>query len=91
MRVHRVRMHSLLCPVLVVLLLGGPCPTAAFWTVDCGIVTIERSDPIVSPGTISAHTHVVAGSDTFGPSATNAILRQGTPFVLCRPGTWDIL
>jgi hypothetical protein len=49
----------------------------AFFTVDCGIVTIERSDPLVSPGAVSAHTHVVAGSDTFGPSATNAILRQG--------------
>lgn len=74
----RVKMPSILCAVLV--LLVGPCLTRAFWTVDCGIVTIERSDPLVSPGAVSSHTHVVAGSDTFGPSATNAILRQGAIF-----------
>ena len=45
---------------------------------DCGIVTVERSDPIVSPGQESSHFHVVAGSDGFSQSATNANLREGT-------------
>lgn len=62
----------------LVMLLITPRFTRAFFTVDCGIVAIERSDPLVFPGAVSKHTHVVAGSDAFGPSATNAILRQGT-------------
>eukprot|EP00889_Picochlorum_renovo_P002710 jgi/Picre1/29740/NNA_005122.t1 len=60
------------------MLLITPRFTRAFFTVDCGIVAIERSDPLVFPGAVSKHTHVVAGSDAFGPSATNAILRQGS-------------
>ena len=44
---------------------------------DCGIVTTEKSDPIVSFGQQSSHTHVVAGSAAFGPSATSASLRGG--------------
>jgi len=50
-------------------------PTHAFWTVDCGIVTTERSDPIRFFGQESPHTHTVAGSSAFGPSATNDLLR----------------
>lgn len=49
---------------------------SAFWTVDCSIIAQERSDPIVSPGQVSEHQHVVAGSSRFGPSATNDILRS---------------
>lgn len=64
--------------VAVVLLVLGTKNNAvrAFWTVDCGVVTIEKSDPIVSFGQTSAHMHVVAGSSGFGPDATNAILRE---------------
>lgn len=70
----------------VVLLVLGTKNNAvhAFWTVDCGVVTIEKSDPIVSFGQTSAHTHVVAGSSGFGPDATNAILREsGAYFPEC--------
>jgi hypothetical protein len=49
--------------------------------VDCGIVTTEKSDPIVSFGQQSSHTHVVAGSAAFGPSATSASLRGGGTFL----------
>eukprot|EP00890_Picochlorum_soloecismus_P002501 jgi/Picsp_1/3251/NSC_06091-R1_glucan endo- -beta-d-glucosidase len=49
-----------------------------FWAVDCGIVAKERFDPIASPGDISDHVHVVAGSSNFGPNATTGeFLRQG--------------
>jgi beta-glucanase (GH16 family) len=47
----------------------------AFWTVDCGIVSVEKADPITSFGSINTHTHVVAGSAAFGQNATNADLR----------------
>ena len=55
----------------------------AFWTVDCGIVTTERSDPIRFFGQQSPHTHVVAGSSAFGPSATNDLLRGGDACTSC--------
>ncbi|GAA5941888.1 hypothetical protein JCM10213_008153, partial [Rhodosporidiobolus nylandii] len=38
-------------------------------------VTVERSDPIVSPMTYSAHVHTVAGGSNFHPNATYDDLR----------------
>jgi beta-glucanase (GH16 family) len=62
--------------VLAALSFLNTCHVAkAFWTVDCGIVTVEKSDPIVFFGQENPHTHVVAGSAAFGPNATNADLR----------------
>ncbi len=46
----------------------------AFWTVDCGIVTVEKSGP---------HAHVVAGSAAYGPDATNDLLRGGDSCTSC--------
>ncbi|KAI8113491.1 hypothetical protein M9435_003492 [Picochlorum sp. BPE23] len=69
---------------LVLLVLGTKNNAVrAFWTVDCGVVTIEKSDPIVSFGQTSAHMHVVAGSSGFGPDATNAILRENEYCTSC--------
>jgi hypothetical protein len=44
---------------------------------ECPPVTIERLDPIVTPGAVSGHTHFVCGSSAFGPTATSASLRDG--------------
>lgn len=49
---------------------------AAFWTVDCSILTRERTDPIVAFGKPSSHLHLVAGSSKFSQTSTNDILRQ---------------
>lgn len=63
---------------LCFLVMGTQMPVAeGFWTVDCGILTKERSDPLAFPGIESAHTHVVAGSSNFGRWSTNDVLRQG--------------
>ena len=79
-----VRMAPLVALVWLLLIKS----VQAFFTVDCGIVTVERSDPIVSPGQESSHFHVVAGSDGFSQSATNANLREGTinEFILWHMG-----
>jgi len=42
-------------------------PAAAFWRMPCPSRLIEeRIDPIIAPGAVSAHTHVVAGGSGFG-------------------------
>ena len=47
-----------------------------YWALDCRLSTTEKSDPIVFFGQPNAtHTHVVAGSSGFGPSATSASIR----------------
>jgi hypothetical protein len=35
------------------------------FTVNCQPLTIHRGDPIISPGTISAHVHAVIGGTAF--------------------------
>lgn len=35
------------------------------FTVNCQPLTIQRSDPIVSPGTLSSHVHAVIGGTAF--------------------------
>ncbi|GAA5851817.1 hypothetical protein JCM8547_000066 [Rhodosporidiobolus lusitaniae] len=40
------------------------------------IMVTERSDPLVSPGTYSAHVHQVFGGSNFGPSSTYEDLRK---------------
>lgn len=36
----------------------------------------ERLDPVVNPGTVSAHVHTVVGGSNFGPVVTTASLRE---------------
>jgi hypothetical protein len=33
----------------------------AFWRMNCGIVQNGRVDPIVNPGAISSHAHMISG------------------------------
>lgn len=38
----------------------------AFWRLPCGSpVVVERSDPIVSPNSVSGHVHTVMGANSF--------------------------
>ncbi|GAA5970240.1 hypothetical protein JCM11641_001633 [Rhodosporidiobolus odoratus] len=39
-------------------------------------LVIERSDPLVSPGTVSGHVHTIAGGSNFSPDATYEDLRK---------------
>jgi hypothetical protein len=46
-------------------------PARAFWILDHGQLTLDRLDPIISPGAVSSHVHVAVGARAFGPIATN--------------------
>ena len=42
-------------------------PAAAFFKVPCtSPVVVERADPIIDPGKVSAHVHTVMGGNGFG-------------------------
>ncbi len=44
---------------------------AAWWILGCGQpVVVERIDPIVSPGAVSAHVHTIMGGSAFHFSMT---------------------
>ncbi len=43
-----------------------------------GPLTIGRTDPIVSPGKVSSHVHVVQGGNAFSNSATGDDLMKST-------------
>jgi hypothetical protein len=38
---------------------------SSVWTVNCDPLTVQRSDPIVSPGVVSSHVHSVVGGTAF--------------------------
>lgn len=38
------------------------------FTLACDALTIQRGDPIISPGVISNHTHIVVGGTAFNRS-----------------------
>lgn len=50
---------------------------AAFWRMPCASPLVyERSDPIVTPGSLAGHMHAVMGASRFNYSATTASLKQ---------------
>ena len=54
-----------------------PAWTDAFWRLPCrGRSGVARMDPIVDPGKISSHVHVVHGGGGFAMKADTATLRK---------------
>ncbi|CAG7966357.1 unnamed protein product [Penicillium salamii] len=54
-----------------------PSSATAFWRLPCrGRSGTARLDPIVDPGKVSGHTHVVHGSGSFGMSSDQASLQE---------------
>ncbi|KAL2207808.1 hypothetical protein CC79DRAFT_1273027 [Sarocladium strictum] len=50
----------------------------AFWRMECpGRVGLARIDPLVSPGTASAHAHSIHGSSAFNENSNSAELMSG--------------
>jgi hypothetical protein len=41
-------------------------------------VVVERSDPIISPGAVSGHTHTIMGGNGFGFAMTYADTQAST-------------
>ncbi len=60
--VHSTLLAALLLPVSQ--LAQGQVLTDEF-TVNCNPLTIQRSDPIVSPGVASGHVHIITGGTAF--------------------------
>ena len=50
---------------------------ANVWTVDCGVLTTQRMDPIVFPGEEPAgHVHAIVGGSKFDKSSQYADLQE---------------
>jgi hypothetical protein len=66
----------LAAPMLALLQLAN----GQLFTVNCAALTVQRSDPIVSPGIASGHVHAVSGGTGFQRtmSATTAQNGQAT-------------
>jgi hypothetical protein len=46
------------------------------FTVNCAPLTIQRGDPIVFPGVISPHVHIVTGGTAFQQTEPNEVARN---------------
>ena len=59
-------MHSaVVIPFLTLLYTVSSVQASSVWTVNCGVLTIQRSDPILSVGVASSHVHAVVGGTAF--------------------------
>ncbi|CAG5137590.1 uncharacterized protein ALTATR162_LOCUS161 [Alternaria atra] len=50
--------------------------SAQFFILNCGKLTVQRSDPIVSPGVPSGHVHAVIGGTAFKRTLSNEEARN---------------
>lgn len=50
----------------------------AFFVVNCTILALKQWDPIVYPGMMSNHAHVIAGAGNFSPNSTNDSIKQAS-------------
>ena len=54
-------------------------PVDAYWRMGCpGTLVTERLDPIVSPGKVSGHTHIVLGGNAFAPNMQYSDTQKST-------------
>ncbi|KAJ7756245.1 hypothetical protein B0H16DRAFT_1314999 [Mycena metata] len=59
------------------LFLASPC--GAYWLMAANnILTTQRLDPIISPGSVSTHAHSVLGGSNFGLNTSTAALRKSS-------------
>ncbi|KAK2767931.1 hypothetical protein FQN53_006411 [Emmonsiellopsis sp. PD_33] len=68
-------MHSNL--ILTTALAAAVAPAAAFWRLPCqGRLGVGRIDPLVNPGELSSHAHVIHGASNFGLTVDEDMLLQ---------------
>ncbi|KAF8519603.1 hypothetical protein BU17DRAFT_89721 [Hysterangium stoloniferum] len=76
----------------LILLLTALSSANAFFLMSVNTLVYERRDPIVSPGAISSHTHIITGGSDFGATVTTAQLRQSrctsTPIAQDKSNYW---
>jgi hypothetical protein len=56
---------TLLSLSLICLSYTIPAFASSVWTVNCAPLTIQRSDPLISPGVASGHVHAIVGGTAF--------------------------
>lgn len=49
---------------------------SAFWRTECGVIQLGRVDPIINPGNVSGHVHIVAGPNNFNISSNYDSLQK---------------
>ncbi|KAM3511212.1 hypothetical protein MY11210_005148 [Beauveria gryllotalpidicola] len=54
----------------------GSTAQAQLFTINCSPLTIQRGDPIVWPGRVSPHVHVVTGGTAFQQTQSNEQARD---------------
>lgn len=72
------RSHSwrALCVCISLLVCLCAVEVSATFVVNCNAaITVQRLDPIVAPGVLSSHIHMVVGASAFNATATSASLR----------------
>lgn len=65
--------HFTLAAVAAALLQGA---NGQLFTVNCAPLTMQRGDPIVFPGVVSPHVHIVTGGTAFAQTETNEQARN---------------
>ena len=61
---------------LAILAVLSPALVLANFRIECGILTHERLDPVVSPGAVSGHVHDIAGGSNLAATVTTGSLRK---------------
>ncbi|KPI42389.1 putative fungistatic metabolite [Cyphellophora attinorum] len=56
--------------VLTLVLAALVHQTEAFWRLSCGRIQTGRIDPIINPGAIAGHAHIVSGPNNFNTTST---------------------
>jgi hypothetical protein len=52
------------------------CGLGSAFQIHGHMLTLTRLDPIVNPGAVSGHAHMVVGGSNFGPTITTDLLRK---------------
>ena len=63
---HDFNMNFVVAFVLAALI----SQTEAFWRLSCGRIQLGRVDPIINPGAIAGHAHIVSGPVNFNTTST---------------------
>lgn len=54
-------------------------PTSAFWRLPCqNPIVVQRADPVISPGSVSAHVHTIMGGNGFAFNMNYASTQAST-------------
>lgn len=62
--------------ILSSVLLALTATANAYWLMGAGAITKERMDPLISPGEVAHHTHIVYGGSNFGVSVNTEKLQK---------------